>query len=366
MARMVSVNNDALRFAREYYALTIEEVSVKTKIKSSVLEQYENGNDFPTYAQLEKLSDFYNKPMFYFFEKSVAKYEVDRVAFRRIGNEEPSKRIKELMESANIYKLNLSELYKDEKGKTFFDLMKQHECKDGEKLICVLRQLLDLSLDKQVSYNHADQLLEYLRDKLYDIGIYVFKDSFKDNTVSGLCIYDEEYPIILLNNKTTFTRQLFTLFHEIYHIFCREADVDYISQNEENACNNFASFFLIPKEDFRHQLSLYDDFENEEVIRTLAKRYCVSNDAVMYRLLKEDKIDASYYRDQKILYFRESKSSGGNFYFTRMSYLGNAYLNKVFSAYYSGQITKAQVGMYTKLKPIHISKLASMRFGGAY
>ncbi len=366
MAKMVSVNHDALKFAREYYALTLEEVSIKTKIKSTTLEQYENGNDYPTYSQLERLSDYYNKPMFYFFSNNVGNYDMNRVSFRRIGNKEPTKRMKELIESANIYKWNLVELYKDEKKEKFVDLLRRFECKDDNALVHVLRKSLELDLDKQISYNHADQLLEYLRDQLYDIGVYVFKDSFKENSASGLCIYDEEYPVILLNNKTTYTRQLFTLFHEIYHIFRGEEDIDYISQSEENACNNFASSFLIPEEDFAWQVSLYDDLEDETVIHALAKRYCVSSEAVMYRLLKMHKIGELYYQSQKITYFRESKLSGGNFYFTRMSYLGNAYLNKVFSAYYAGKITKAQVGMYTKLKPIHISKLASMRFGGAY
>lgn len=366
MAKMVSVNHEALLYAREHYALTLPEVSEKTKIKISVLEQYEKGNDFPTYSQLEKLSDYYNKPMFYFFTKDIEKYSINKVAFRGNANEELHKRLRELIEGANIYKLNLEELYKGEDKTRFRDLLTQMDCQDTICLIEFLRESLELDLNKQMSYNHADQLLEYLRDKLYDIGIYVFKDSFKDKSASGLCIYDDKYPIVLLNNKTTFTRQLFTLFHEIYHIFLREADIDYVGRGEETACNDFASYFLIPEEDFEKQINLHEDLENDAVIQILARRYCVSDDAIMYRLRKMGKIGEAYYRSRQAVYFREGNSSGGNFYFTRMSYLGNAYLNKVFNSYYSGKITKVQVGMYTKLKPVHISKLASMRFGGSY
>lgn len=70
-------------------------------------------------------------------------------------------------------------------------------------------------------------LLERFRDELYKVGIYVFKDSFKDDSVSGLCLFDERFPVILLNNKMTFPRQLFTLFHEVYHIFINSNDIDF-------------------------------------------------------------------------------------------------------------------------------------------
>lgn len=368
MAKMVSVNGGALKYAREYYSLTVEEVSEKTKIKSAMLEQYESGNDFPTYAQLEKLSDYYNKPLFYFFSKDIEKYDSNKALFRRVGNRQTTKRIKELIESANIYKMNLVELYQGEDKIKFADIVKQSRSEDKNEFSQLLRKSLDLDMNAQFAFNQADKLLEYLRDKLYDIGIYVFKDSFKDNEVSGLCIYDDTYPIVLLNNKTTFTRQLFTLFHEIYHIYLREADIDFIVNNEESDCNEFASLCLIPEDDFREQIKSYDDLEDMETIQILAKRYCVSKDAIMYRLVKMGELDMKYYQDQKVKvnYFRDSNLGGGNFYFTRMSYLGNAYLNKVFQSYYSGKITKAQVGIYTNLKPIHISKLASTKFGGVY
>lgn len=98
-------------------------------------------------------------------------------------------------------------------------------------------------------------MLEYIRETLYDLGIYVFKDSFKADDVSGLCLYDNKYPIILLNNKTSFTRQIFTVFHEIYHLFCKETNVYYLDYDNEKACDQFASEFLIPAEDFSTYIS---------------------------------------------------------------------------------------------------------------
>lgn len=230
----------------------------------------------------------------------------------------------------------------------------------------MLRDKLDLSLEKQMSFLNSNKLLEYVREKLYDIGIYVFKDSFRDNSISGLCIYDDSFPIVLLNNKATFNRQLFTLFHEIYHIYTKEADVDFVARNEESACNNFASEFLIPEKDLLNEIETVDELEDKNVIDDLAKRYNVSADAIMYRLVKMGKLDSGFYNQNRIGDFRHSDSSGGNFYNTRISYLGNSYLNKIFSFYYAGNISKAQVGIYTNLRSANVSKLASKMFGGAF
>lgn len=371
MDRMISVKNDTLKFVREYYEVSIQEVALRTKIKEETITAFEDGEEYPSYAQLEKLANYYNRPLFLFFTNYISHENSTEIAFRSIRNStnnELSKKTKEMIEKANGYRMNLEELYQNDERISFCELISDEHCTSAKELINLLRGKLELSLDKQKVFGQTDKLLEYVREKLYNIGIYVFKDSFKDNEVAGLCLYDDKYPIVLLNNKATFNRQLFTVFHELFHIFCRKTDVDFISRNEEAECNKFASDFLIPQSDLDLQIMDIDDLEDREVIKHLARLYNVSEDAIMYRLYKMQLISSSFYNDNKISAFRESNSAsaGGNFYFTRISYLGNPYLHKVFSLYYAGKVTKSQVGMYTQLKPVHVAKLASSLFGGAF
>lgn len=132
----------------------------------------------------------------------------------------------------------------------------------------------------------------------------------------------------------------------------------YVERNEfENLTNHVQA--LLPEISGKH-INTY------EFLYDLAKRYNVSADAIMYRLVKMGKLDSGFYNQNRIGDFRHSDSSGGNFYNTRISYLGNAYLNKVFSSYYAGNISKAQVGIYTNLRSANVSKLASKMFGGAF
>ena len=368
MDKMTSVKGDSLKYIREYYKVSLAEVYARTKIKVENLMKFESGEDFPSYAQLEKLADYYNKPLFFFFSKDIPRENDIEIAFRKIeeayGDDSISKQTMELIEKASAYRLNLNELYENENREIFSELV--GKCLSHRELKELLREALDLSLAKQMEFARPEMLLEYLRNKFYELGVYVFKDSFKNNSISGLCVYDDEFPIVLLNNKTSFTRQIFTLFHEIYHLYLKEADIDFTEGIEERECNKFASDFLIPEDDLKLQLDLMDDIEDITALNKLANRYNVSRDAIMYRLLKMNLLDKDFYNENKIGYIRDSSSSaGGNFYYTKMSYLGTQYLNKVFSSYYSGKLSKSQVGIYTGLKSVHISKLATRMMGGA-
>lgn len=369
--KMVSVNPNRLKYAREYYGETLQDVSLKTKIAKQKLEDFELGKDYPSYVELSKLSDYYKQPLLFFFLQSIPKNNKMMVAFRGLEDSEQrpiSKRIRELIEKADIYRLNLEELYGENEKPKFIDLVNDDKV-EADNFIEWLRVKLSISVDSQIKeYNNASLLFEDFRNKLFDIGIYVFKDSFKDDSVSGLCLFDENRPVILINNKTTFNRQLFTLFHEVYHIFCHNNDVDFITKNEEKACNTFASEFLIP------QKQLLDDIEGKNIIDELlldelSKKYCVSRDAIAYRLYKMNKISEPEYQQVHEAFspIRKSNgSSGGSYYYTKKAYLGDNYIKEVYSQYYSGKITISQVGIFTQMKASTAKAFSLKVFGGGF
>ena len=156
--------------------------------------------------------------------------------------------------------------------------------------------------------------------------------------------------------------------HEIYHLFNKEIDVYYLKAEDERACNQFASEFLIPEKDLQTRLFGRSTFEDVNFIEGLAKEYTVSPSAVAYRLMKNGKISKAFFEEIQKDGIRKinSATSGGNFYFTKISYLGRSYLKSVFSEYYAGKINIAEVSKYTGLKASHISKLSSNMSGGVF
>ena len=369
--KMKTVSPERLKYAREYYGISVHEASQRSKIKEEDIERFENGTDYPSYAKLDALSSLYNRPLLFFFFQTQPPKEDLTVKFRSIEKRMSvslDMQTRTMMEKAECYKLNLQELYANSYAPCFCDMLTEHGITSSDKLIEWIREILDFSIDKQKStFRRAEDVLEYLREHFFNIGIYIFKDSFRIDSVSGLCLYDELFPIILLNNKTSFTRQIFTVFHELFHIYAKESDVFYPNDFiEEMECDKFASELLIPDADFERRIRSVKVYEDKALIEDIAKEYSVSPVAIAYRLLKKKKISKEFYltvQDDSIRRMNAA-SSGGNFYYTRISYLGRPYLNRVFSDYYSGKISISNVSKYTGLKATHISRLSSYMTGG--
>ena len=368
--KMLSVNGERLKYAREHYGLSLDEVASKLNLKHNLLKMFEENLDFPSYAQLAKLSDFYDRPLLYFFFAASPQPDELTVAFRSVEKNIGSQinmQIRKMIEKANLYKLNLSEMYADKSVNIFEDLLSSDSV-TSDSLSEWLRKKIKLPIEKQKEFTKADNFLEYLREQLYNIGIYIFKDSFKEDVVSGLCLYDKKYPIILLNNKTSFNRQVFTVLHELFHLFNKEVDVFINNLSEEKACDKFAGEFLVPNKDLEISLKNIKNYEDSVLIQRLADEYTVSPEAIAYRLLSMQRISSDFYlsvRDNGIRRMN-TDSAGGNFYYTRISYLGKSYLKHVFNNYYEGSINAAAVGKYTGLKTAHVSRLSSNIFGGEF
>lgn len=373
---MVSTNCKRLEYARNYYGFGLEEVAKKTQIKLEQLENFEKGVDFPTYPQLEKLADIYNRSLIFFFITDDPEDPTNNhmlVNFRKINTAKQTSitpKQKMLMEKADCYILNLRELNREENRISFRQLLLKRNVKFST-FSQWLRVNLQIPIENQIKdYRDSSQLLEAFREKFYNIGVYVFKDSFQDNSVSGLCLPDDKFPVILLNNKMTFSRQLFTLFHEICHIFNNQVNVSF-NRDSEKVCDEFASSFLVPADHLQNYIQKLGitQFEDETVIKNLAENYHVSRDALAYKLLSLKLISQEFYAFLHSVtsdYVRKMNTdiSGGDYYYTKISYLGKSYLNTVLNKYYSGKISATDVGVYAQIKTSNLSNLASKFYRG--
>ena len=226
-------------------------------------------------------------------------------------------------------------------------------------------------------------VFEIYREKFYELGIYVFKDSFKDNNVSGLCINDDLFPVILINNSMSFARQIFTLFHEFYHLvsntsgaeIIRDDYYEYLDKSQsstERSCDKFANEFLVPTDDFKIELNRQEP--DEDRIAELATLYSVSKEAIMYKLWSMHVITSDEYESLKETFYGDAirnpkkkngeNTSGGNYYFTKLAYLGALYTGEVFRQMYSGKIDNFRASEMLNSKVDHLPQLESAYFRG--
>lgn len=70
------VNKKIIKWARTSAGFNLEDVVIYGGAPSmQTLENWEQGTDYPTYAQLEKLAELFERPLVLFFQKKVPKEE---------------------------------------------------------------------------------------------------------------------------------------------------------------------------------------------------------------------------------------------------------------------------------------------------
>lgn len=204
------------------------------------------------------------------------------------------------MDKARVMQINLKEIDTTKRIKLTDLYFNIKDINLYEKL----RDVLNISIELQKKAKNYSDAFEMWRSAFYDCGIYVFKDAFKEKKFSGFCLYDEQFPVIYINNSMSFSRQIFTLFHELFHIILKtsgidKTDDDYIAKLNstnreiETLCNSFAGEFLVPNDDLKEELKNKE--LNEKNISNIAKKYNVSREVIYRKLLNLNKISKNFY-----------------------------------------------------------------------
>ncbi len=380
---LTGVNGQILRWARESYNMTTRETAMALGIDEQRYVKWENGEEFPTYAKLKKISEVLHKPSALFFFPEPPQIQSIKGDLRTLSNEVSdrlSKQVMQQFEKAWAYQMDLRELY----GEKQSILAMRHTFPTDQTKLCeYFRRILGFPISAQKERRSDKIVFEIFREKFYEAGIYVFKDAFKDNSVSGLCLNDTQYPIIIINNAMSFARQNFTLFHELYHLIADTSGAEiirddyyvYLDEQQssvEKACDSFANEFLVPMADFRIELA--KGVIDETYIAELSKLYSVSKEAIMYKLYVMNLITSDQYNALKETFYGEairngarkisSEKSGGNYYYTKLSYLGSRYTGDVFRQYFSGKIDKIRASEMLHSKVDHLPKLETAYFRG--
>lgn len=380
---LTGVNGQILRWARESYNMSTSETAMAIGIDEQRYIKWEKGEEFPTYAKLKKISDVLHKPSALFFFPEPPKIPSIKGDLRTLSSEVSnhlSKQVIRQFEKARAYQMDLRELYGEKQS---ILAMRHTFPTDRTKLCEYFRKVLDFSISAQKNRRSDKIVFEIFREKLYEVGIYVFQDAFKDNSISGLCLNDTQYPIIIINNAMSFARQNFTLFHELYHLIADTSGAEiirddyyiYLDEQQsyvEKSCDAFANEFLVPMTDF--QVELEKRSIDETHIAELSELYSVSKEAIMYKLYTMKLITPEQYSALKETFYGDAirngtrmdgaEKTGGNYYYSKLSYLGSRYTGDVFRQYFSGKIDTLRVSEMLHSKIDHLPKLEIAFFRG--
>lgn len=364
--RATGINPAMLRWAREQAGYSLEEIARRRRVPVERISDWEAGNGYPTWRQLENLAyqDYHRATTLFFLdhppdEPGIAA-EFRRLPAAMLDDLQPDTRY--AVRQARARQTDLAELLGASGTAERFilrDLSAQARIDDPDGLAAAVREYLGVSLDEQKSWSNADDALKQWRAQVDDAGVWVFKRSFQQHDIAGFCLGDAVFPVIYLNNGQVKARQTFTLFHELAHLLFdfnhieRFDDSHYLTtladadRAAEIACNRFAGEFLVPSDKFAKAISDQNGtVTGDESILRLARTYCVSREVILRKLRDLGRLDDVQYR-QTVARWRLERpaaaGSGGDYYATQATYLGQKYLRAAFTAFEDGSIDDFQL-----------------------
>ena len=110
---LTGVNGQILRWARESYNMTPGDTAAAIGIDEARYLRWENGEEFPTYAKLKKVSDVLHKPSALFFFPEPPQIESIKGDLRTLPSavsDHLSKQVIQAFETARSYQMDLKEL----------------------------------------------------------------------------------------------------------------------------------------------------------------------------------------------------------------------------------------------------------------
>jgi Zn-dependent peptidase ImmA (M78 family) len=364
----IPVNKDVIAWARERAGLSQAEATQKF----AKIAAWEAGTALPSYPQLESMAEEFRIPIAVFFFPQPPNVPPIQETFRTLPDAEFAqlpRRIQQLFRKAKAFQLGLSELTQ---GRNPAQRLITREVEftarmSVDAMAARVRSYLGVTLERQTSWRDADEALKEWRDALYRVGIFVFKDAFREESFSGFSLYDEVFPIIYVNNSAAKTRQIFSLFHELGHLLFHTSGIDplddqYVQrlperpQHIEVLCNRFAAQFLLPERVF--EAAFAGQRATERTAEILAQRFHVSREFIFRKFLDRGLIlQDDYRRAARRWAEQRQEGSGGNPYWSKLAYLGRDYVALAFSQYHQNRIDETQLGEYLDMKPKNVGTL---------
>lgn len=163
----------------------------------------------------------------------------------------------------------------------------------------------------------------------------------------GFALADTLAPLIFINGADTKAAQMFTLAHELAHIWLGASGISdaqavvFPDEQIERWCNAVAAEVLAPLEEVR---SVHDpDAELQEEMQRLARRFKVSTLVALRRLFDAGAIDrqtfwSSYHEElDRLRRIDAGGAGGGNFYNTLGARVGKRFARALVGSTLEGQ-----------------------------
>ncbi len=298
----VPVTGVVLRWARDESGYSLEEVAAKLGVEESVILEWEDEAAKPSKGQVTKLAEMYKRQKAVFFLPKAPASTLPPNFRKAPGLGDRALNPKELLNIRIASRLQdiVSWILEDKGEGTPFKHFSLD--KDPEKAANSMREWLNISVNEQIDWKTPKQAFEHWRSGIEELGIIVLQQSIGKNNIRGFSYKDNFTPMAVVNTSYNMQARIFTLFHEIGHIFTETETVcwkyfspptagQYLQPGDERWCDQFSAAFLMPEIEFfeqaeKHSITVENPTDDIKKARQLANKFKVSVGAASLRLQK--------------------------------------------------------------------------------
>ena len=390
MAERAFITAKVFKWARESARISVELAASKVSVSSDKIKEWEAGVSFPTIRQAQILAKAYKRPFALFFLPDIPNDFQPLQDFRKTGSKELSTSSLFIIREIQQKQSWISET-KKENNEEAIPFVGKFSLKDNPAVVA--QDILNTLNINPIKYSSNNPILEWI-DKAESNGIFISRTSFihsrlklDSDEIQGFAIADKYAPFVFINSDDWNAPQLFTLVHELAHIWIAETG---ISNNVEPSliedsnynpieifCNEVAANALIPKSFIENLGS--KTFSNEKEILKNAKIIGVSTFALLVRALNLNIISLNKYQrlknsadkefrkflereEEKKAKQKKEKSGGPNYYLLQLNRNGRLFTQIVLDAFRGGHIEPTQASNLLNVKTNKFPKLEAQLY----
>jgi Zn-dependent peptidase ImmA (M78 family)/transcriptional regulator with XRE-family HTH domain len=340
------------------------------------LEAWEKGTARPTLKQVEDFAKATHIPVGYLFLQEPLVERVPIPDFRTVSRDQDVQPSPDLLDMIYVCQQR-QEWYRDfarSMGEEPLPFVRSARLTSGiEATAASMRHALGFDVDERGRMPRWTDALRLFIGQADGLGILVMcsgvvlnnnRRRLDPDEFRGFAMVDDLAPLVFINGADTKAAQMFTLAHELAHIWLGQSAVSdaqalLVSDHEtERWCNQVAAELLVPlvilREEYRKGGDLGDEVER------LARRFKVSALVVLRRIhdaggLSRERFWEEY--ERKLEQLRGiSRGSGGDFYLTQAARVSKRFARALVSSTLEGQTLHRDA-----FRMLGFSKLATFR-----
>jgi len=347
-----------------------------------------DGTKTPTFNQIEDFSKKANIPLGYFFLKTPPIEQIDLLKYRTVDSIQlanPSRNLVDIIhEMENIQ--DWMKTYRQDLG---FDKLSVVGCMKGVEEISFIVDRIRKDLELENTWyernNNSREAFNYIRKQLETCGVVVMMSGIVGknthraldvNEFRAFAIVDDWAPLIFINSVDSEGAKLFSILHEVAHIWLGMSDLFNDRQGQvsgvskiEVVCNAVAGELIVPENVFLDKWDICD-MDIFEKITELAKYFRCGEIVIARKAIDCKKIGQDIYKQvvqtaiENYKQMKENRqTNGGNYYNTVGSRLDGCFVRALCESVNMGRTTYTEAYRLTNTNYRTFSEVAQ-RFGG--